>query len=129
MPLLGDLRQLDAMRDRTALLRDAVPRVAASGAAALAPVVAAQLAARESPYGEAWPTPKRPPKTAPKGENVDLTANGNEIRATIDHEQRRTHLVIPTEGRGLPDTWRTTLEAVTAAELHGIADGQGDGFA
>jgi hypothetical protein len=94
---------------------DSLPKIAARAAEALRPVIDAQIGARVNPYGEPWAPPSPRSKGTP--EEVALEIEGLSIRASVGHEQRRKHMVVPVEELGLPDTWREVLDTAVVGVL------------
>lgn len=128
MSLRGDIGAVTRLAGAARGIPQRLPDIAASSAAGIRSIVAAQLAARQNPYGESWPE-AREGSSGPSRDHVDVVASGNSVRAVLGHGQRKRQLVIPTEARGIPDAWRAELERNAERALAQAFDGVGEGGA
>jgi NADPH-dependent ferric siderophore reductase len=125
MPFVGDLSALPALAASLERQAAAMPGLASAAVEAVRPLVASQVAAGRTPYGELW-LPKKDGRRALAGAHVELAARGDAVVASVTgelvyhnagtaHGPRRQ--LIPDDGKGLPETWRRAIDVVVARAL------------
>jgi hypothetical protein len=127
MRLVGNPSDLEQVATKIRGLGGAASKIAAKAAPAIRRVQVSQIGGSQTPYGEPWAPLVDGGSADPAiASRVDVHAEGASVVAETDavagyHHSGTSRMVarpiLPSEARGIPDTWRRELDTAADAVM------------